>query len=200
MKPRALFRAITLFLVIACTGSADDPGSTTQPSVTTTAVPATTTVPSTPATTVATATTTASLPPTTLPDGPSGSGCAPGDAVALPEGEWFGLVESASASGIEFDLACWFVGEAAVEAAAEDGEESPPPNDYYVRNDNPLLRSIPVPPDLEVIWYPTGDPTSEATVAFSDWVDGVIGRGLQFGVWIEVIDGEVFSMREQWVP
>jgi hypothetical protein len=188
--------AVVLSLVVACTGSTQDSAGTMAPAVTTTAPTSSTLASSTSATTQVTTTT----PPTmTQPDGPSGSGCTPGDAVALPEGEWYGLVVTASASAIEFDLACWFTGDAAVEAAAEDGEE-PPPNDYYVRNDNPQLRSIPVSPDVEVIWYPTGDPTSEVTVTFAEWVDGVIGRGLLFGVWIDVIDGEVFSMREQWVP
>jgi hypothetical protein len=109
-------------------------------------------------------------------------------------------VVSASATAIEFDLACWFVGESAVDAAAEDGAESPPPNDYYVRNDNPQIRSLPVSPDTEVTWYPTGDPSSEEVVAFPDWVEGATARGLFFGVWLDVIDGEVFRIREQWVP
>jgi hypothetical protein len=38
---------------------------------------------------------------------------------------------------ITFDLIQFFTGEAATKAAAEDGEESPPPNDYYIRNVNP---------------------------------------------------------------
>jgi hypothetical protein len=106
---------------------------------------------------------------------------------------------TASPSGIEFDLACWFTGEPAVEAAAEDGAE-PPPNDYYVRNANPPIRSLPVSPETEVVWYPTEDPASEVIVTFSDWVDGVTSRGTFFGVWLDVIDGEVFRIREQWVP
>ena len=119
--------------------------------------------------------------------------------MSLPEGEWYGVVVSASPSGIEFDLACWFTGEAAVTAAEEDGAE-PPPNDYYARNDNSQIRSLPVSPEAEVTWYPTGDPTSEVTVTFAQWVDGVTSRGLFFGVWLGVIDGEVLRIREQWVP
>jgi len=108
---------------------------------------------------------------------------------------------SASQSGIEFDLACWFEGESAVEAAAEDGAESPPPNDYYVRDDNPQIRSLPVSSDTEVTWYPNpGDPTSEIVVAYPDWVEGVTARGLGYAAWLDVIDGEVVRIREQWVP
>jgi hypothetical protein len=173
---------------------------TTAPALTPAATTETTATTANATTTVATAATTIEASPTTtMPDGPSGSGCTPGDTISLPEGEWYGVVVSASPSGIEFDLACWFIGEPAVEAAAEDGAE-PPPNDYYVRNDNPQIRSLPVSPQTEVIWYPTGDPASEVIVTFSDWVDGVTSRGLVFGVWLDVIDGEVLRIREQWVP
>jgi hypothetical protein len=170
------------------------------PAVTMAPVSQTTATTANATTTVPTAATTIEAPATTtVPDGPSGSGCTPGEGVSLPEGEWYGVVMSASPSGIEFDLACWFVGEPAVEAASEDGAE-PPTNDYYVRNDNPQIRSLPVSPETEVVWYPTGDPASEVIVTFTDWVDGVTSRGLFFGVWLDVIDGEVFRIREQWVP
>lgn len=184
--------AFALALVVACTGTGDA-GDTTTSAVTTTPSTVTTTVSPGTSTTILATTTTTQRPTTTVPEGPSGSGCTQGDATFLPEGEWFGHVVSASGTAIEFDLACWFTGEAAAIAAAEDGEESPPPNDYYVRNDDPLVRSLPVSPDVEVTWYPTGDPTSEVTVAFSEWIDGVTTRGLSFGVWLEVIDGEVLN-------
>lgn len=140
--------------------------------------------------------------PTTLPanDGPSGSGCTPDSAATLPEGEWFGFVDATSANGLEFDLACWFTGESAVEAAAEDGEESPPPNDYYIRNDNPQIRSLSVSSAARVTWYPDGSPTSETESGFEEWAGAMPARGLMFGVWLRVIDGEVHQIREQWVP
>ena len=84
-------------------------------------------------------------------------------------------------------------------AAAEDGAE-PPPNDYYVRNENSQVRSLSVSAETESIWFPTGDPASEVTTTFADWVEGANSRGLLYGVWLEVIDGEVFRLREQWVP
>jgi hypothetical protein len=192
---------IALVLVAACAGSDATVTETTTSAVTTSRPTVTTATSADQITTVATLVTTTGTasPTTTTPDGPSGSGCTPGDAVSLPEGEWYGVVVSASPSGIEFDLACWFTGEAAIAAAAEDGAEDPP-NDYYVRNDNPQIRSLPVGAEAEVTWYPTGDPASEATVTFEEWVAGTISRGLLFGLWLDVIDGEVFRIREQWVP
>jgi hypothetical protein len=203
--PRSLIGMIALALVTACSGSSGGEAATTTsaattaaPTVTTTATTHPTTIATTPATTTVTTT---GASPTTIapPNGPTGSGCTPGDAVVLSEGEWYGVVVSTSPSGIEFDLACWFTGEAAVVAAAEDGAE-PPPNDYYVRNENPQVRSLSVSGETEVIWYPTGDPSSEIMVTFADWVEGANARGLFFDVWLEIIDGEVFRIREQWVP
>jgi hypothetical protein len=191
-------------LFVSCNGVAETPEP--SPVSTTTLLPAVSTSTSVTAPTTTLPLTTSTAPPSTAPpgtapaDGASGSGCSPGDGATLPEGEWFGFVQSTSASSIEFDLACWFTGEAAVDAAAEDGEESPPPNDYYIRNDNPLIRSLAVSSAAEVTWYPTGDPASEAVVSFEEWAEEVVGRGFMFGVWLDVIDGQVLEIREQWVP
>jgi hypothetical protein len=192
---------LALALIAACSGptAVETTTSTLAPVSTSTTAASTSTTATSPLTT--STSTPATSPPTTAPDdGASGSGCTPGDAVTLPEGEWFGLVVSTSPTGIVFDLACWFTGEAAIDAAAEDGEESPPPNDYYVRNENPQTRSLAVSAEALVVWYPTGDPASETEVPFQEWVDELVGRGFMFGVWLDVIDGEVLGIREQWVP
>lgn len=204
MSRRLIAVVLSLVLGVGCSGSSGV-SQTIAPEVTVTTIALSTTAPTVASSTTSTTTvvTTEAPAPTTTaqPSGPSGSGCTPGETIALPEGEWYGSVVSASASAIEFDLACWFTGEAAVDAAAEDGAESPPPNDYYVRNDNALIRSLPVSPDTEVTWYPVGgDPTSEEVATFQDWVEGAAARGYFLAVWLEVIDGEVIRIREQWVP
>jgi hypothetical protein len=51
---------------------------------------------------------------------------------------------------VTFDLIQYLTGDAATRAAAEDGEESPPPNDYYIRNVNPRLRTLPVRADASI--------------------------------------------------
>ncbi|HEY7469236.1 MAG TPA: hypothetical protein VIC07_06880 [Acidimicrobiia bacterium] len=170
--------------------------STTSPATTTSSPPASTTSTAGVTTTFGgTATTTAENP-----DGAEGSGCAPGSDTSLPDGRWYGYVISSTETTIDFDLACWFSGEAAIDAAAEDGEESPPPNDYYVRNENDRTRTIDVPPETVVVFYPTGDPTGETSGTFADWRAMVGERGPFFGVWLDVVDGEVSAMTEQWVP
>ena len=204
MKRRTLMGAtglLALSLVgAACDASASPTtlpgeGSTTTIDVTTTEQTTTTTVASDTTTTQATTTTTGSVL-----DEAEGSGCTPGQGD-LPDGEWFGYALTTGTDEIEFDLACWFTGDAAARAAAEDGEESPPPNDYYVRNTNETTRTVSVAADADVVWYPNfGDPTSETTVDYSDWIDEAEDRDFMPGIWIVIDDGEVVTISEQWVP
>ena len=130
---------------------------------------------------------------------PEGSGCAV-DGDTLPDGRWFGMVTSASSTGIEFDLACWFTGDAAVRAAAQDGEESPPPNDYYVRNQSTRTRSVTVDRDATVEWVKEmGDPTTVTRTGFGPWREARVD-GFLLGVWLDVKGGTVHAITEQWVP
>jgi hypothetical protein len=47
---------------------------------------------------------------------------------------------------ITFDLIQFYWGDDATREAAKDHQESPPPNDYYIRNINPGLRTLPCGP------------------------------------------------------
>lgn len=215
-----LLSAFAIALIVAgCGGTGSDTSSTTSTTAaTTTAAPGTTaaatttteatttTAEATTTTTEATATTTTTttteattttIDVNTLADG---SGCTPG-TDELGNGIWFGYVDSADATTIEFDLACWFTGDAAAQAAAEDGEESPPPNDYYVRNVNPQLRTITIASTAEVSWMPNpGDPSTQTVVPYADWLTGRMTRGYQPGVWVTIEGGEATFIEEQYVP
>lgn len=132
-------------------------------------------------------------------DDASGSGCTPG-TEQLPDGDWFGYVDSASAAHIEFDLACWFSGTTAADAAAEDGEESPPPNDYYVRNSSGDLRTVSVNAAAEVSkLVDAGGPDLES-VTYDIWSSEWSSLDYQPGVWITVEGGAIVSIVEQYVP
>jgi hypothetical protein len=138
--------------------------------------------------------------PVSVVDRASWSGCAP-PTGALPDGRWFGYVTDAEVGAVSFDLACWFTGQAAVDAAAEDGAESPPPNDYHVRNDSDLVRSVPAGDDATVSWLPDpGDPSTTETIDYTTWTDVREGRSYLPGVWLEVVDGELSTVAEQYVP
>ncbi len=129
----------------------------------------------------------------------SGSGCTPG-TEELPDGEWFGFAAAAGPDEVQFDLACWFSASAAADAAAEDGSESPPPNDYYVRNESDQLRDVPVAAGTEVAQLsPTGGPDS-TIVDYGTWATGWSSRDYQPSMWITITGGEIVSIVEQYVP
>lgn len=137
-------------------------------------------------------------PPTASGPVPEGSGCSPqGDT--LPDGTWFGLISEATPEAIEFDLACWFVGEDAEQAAAEDGF-GPVYNDYYVRNASDRLRTVPAAEGAEVAFHREGIPDQVEKVTLAEYIAAVEERGYVFGVWLTVEDGKVTQVREQWVP
>jgi hypothetical protein len=201
--------ALLLLIVGGCGDGSTVSVSTTSPTQTTsssaavtstTSPPATTTTTQAVTTTVGTATTVPATTTTVETGGAEGSGCSPGTTASLPDGRWFGLVTMTNSDSIEFDLACWFSGQAAVEAAAEDGEESPPPNDYYVRNRSQVTRTVPVVADAQTVYYPTGDPSGGTKGSFADWREVVDSRGPWFGIWIVIEGGEAVAIEEQWVP
>ena len=51
---------------------------------------------------------------------------------------------------VTFDLIQFFQGDQATIEAAKDHQESPPPNDYYIRNITPRLRTRPVLADAPI--------------------------------------------------
>lgn len=196
---RILWALALVLFVVACNGE----GAQTTTTTTTSLAPSTTdTAPvSTTSTEAPTTTSTGAASTTTIVDplAPEGSGCTPGTEV-LPDGLWFGVAHEYDENGIAFDLACWFTGEAAVVAAAEDGAESPPPNDYYVRNKNEQLRLLAVVQSVPVVWYPTGDPNRPATGSYSEWITFLDTQQFRNAIWVTIADGTVTMIEEQWVP
>lgn len=135
------------------------------------------------------------------PDVPrvEGSGCDPVEGP-LPDGLWFGTVVELSEDELVIDVACWFTGEDAVLAAEEDGAESPPPNDYYVRDTSDDTNTVPVAPDATTLFYLSGEPT-ETTGTISDLLAASESRpDYPYGIWVEIAGGVVVSVQEQWVP
>ena len=127
-----------------------------------------------------------------------GSGCTPG-TDHLPDGIWYGTVVEAGPDQLDFDLACWFVGDAATAAAAEDGE--PPPNDFYIRNTSARIRQLRIAEDTPVTWYGTGagDPLNPETIRYTEWRRFEQDRACCLGVWITVSGGAITTLAEQWV-
>ncbi len=142
-------------------------------------------------------------PPDPLPGsgGAAGSGCAPG-TEDLPDGVWYGYVTEIRPDSVVFDLACFFFGDVAWEKAAETGEEAP--NDVWIVNENPRLRTLEVAGDA-VVWSITADPTlGRQGVAFGDWPTSpntyIPCPGEFCGVWLYVNGGRVTEIGEQYLP
>ncbi len=164
-------------------------------------------------------------------------------AAAYPDGETIGVddvrhemevaVEFAflthvSASEIVADYAQWLTGDEANQAAFEDGVigsvEEGVPNDYYIRNVNPRLRTLPLSGDVAVWLVSAAGPVMSVAVEVDEWLalfnDGVpwdyeteeppsfepphydyFGSGTVYaGYWLIIVDGEVIAIERQYVP
>lgn len=99
---------------------------------------------------------TPSVTPTVTPS-PTAS---PEPGNALPDGRSFvyakKVVQSNGARSLTFDLALFLTDQAATDAAKAHGDDSPPPNGYYIVNDNPLLRTVAMSPTASIRYFPSG--------------------------------------------
>jgi hypothetical protein len=153
-------------------------------------------------------------PTDTGPTAPTGATGETGTPPAeLEDGEHFGFVEEVDASGgtLVLDLAYFLTGEAANEAAAERGDEVPVPNDYYIVNDNPRLRTLTLADDLALRVYDwnrccdrrfDGDLETFAQAIEEGQVDsdGFLYQGHFSPYWLTVENGEVVRIEEQYLP
>jgi hypothetical protein len=148
----------------------------------------------------ATATTAAPAPT------PTAAGTATTEPAVLADGRHPVYIKTVDASGrtVTFDLIQFFMGDAATKAAAEDGEESPPPNDYYIRNVNPRLRTLPVqagaPITVNVLAsQETGSAVKNVSVDLEKLASYFPNSGTS-PFWITVAQGQVTRMEQQYLP
>lgn len=105
---------------------------------------------------------------------------------------------------ITFDLIQFFTGDAATKAAAEDGEESPPPNDYYIRNVNSRLRTLPVRSDAPITVNvlaagSTGSATKDVALTLAELATYFPNSGTA-PFWLTVDQGQVTKAAQQFLP
>jgi hypothetical protein len=105
---------------------------------------------------------------------------------------------------ITFDLIQLYWGDDATTEAAKDHQESPPPNDYYIRNVNPRLRTMSVWADAPITCNTlTAGYTGSATKNVRLPLDRLAivlphdGGGL---FWITVRHDQVVKIAEQYLP
>jgi hypothetical protein len=146
----------------------------------------------------ATATTAA---PTSTAGGPTTS-----EPVVLADGRHPVFLKSVDPDQktITFDLIQFYTGDAATRAAAEDNEESPPPNDYYIRNVNPRLRTLTVRADAPITVnvlaaQSTGSATKDVSVTLAKLATWFPNPGTP-PFWITVEQGQVAKIAQQFLP
>ncbi len=132
---------------------------------------------------------------------PVGSGCSPGTPTTLPDGRWFGELRSidTAASTVGLDLECLFTGDAANAAATADGaSEVPVPDDVYIRNESPTIRTLHAVPLVSVglLQNDGGSTSYEPTQSGV----GAAGPLVDRSVWVHVVDGWVVAIQQQYFP
>jgi hypothetical protein len=168
-------------------------GDESAPSTSPTA-PATTDadVPSTPAPTVPPTTTT--VAPTTTP--------------ALEDGRHAAMITGldAAAGTLQVDVIQFLTGGAAIAAWDEAHPDDPggPPNDYFIVNDNPRLRVLPVATGVTVTVV---DGVEQHEIAWADLPARLAGAPMTVGnavwpnpFWLTVSDGTITAIDEQYIP
>ena len=132
----------------------------------------------------------------------------------LADGRYFGTFAALDATQeppkLVIDVAQWFTGPAADAAAEQDGVlppgESHVPNDFYIRNEDPRWRMLPIDPSTKVslVTYPFGQIDAPRVVTLERF--GILystsdkGSLSLFPYWITVRDGVVVAIEEQYIP
>jgi hypothetical protein len=130
-----------------------------------------------------------------------------GQRVVLPDGRHPVRITTVDPDRrtITFDLIQLYWGDDAAREAAKDHKESPPPNDYYIRNVNPRLRTLPVRADATITTNTlTAGYTGSATkgIRLPLWRLAIVMQATHNSppFWITVHHGEVVKITEQYVP
>lgn len=136
---------------------------------------------------------------------------SPSPTPELEDGRHFGYIRSIDTASqtMVFDLAYFLTGDEANEAAEEHGDEVPVPNDYYIVNDNPKLRTLAVAPDVRIWvidWGNCCDPVEGEVQPFVDAFEtkqhawDAMYQGAESQYWLTVDGGVVVEIEEQFLP
>lgn len=117
-----------------------------------------------------------------------GSGCSPG-SPHLPDGIWFGQIQTPSALALEFDLMCF--------APTPEGEDGV----GRFTNDNPQLRYVPV--STAAIVHAVAPDGFWMPMPYVDWYqdpgrEGFCPADICWSVWLYVNNGHVTEVVQLW--
>jgi hypothetical protein len=166
-------------------------------------------------TTTAATSTPGATPPPTQSQAPTTSQTPTGTASPSPvleDGRSPVYVTAIDLPGrtVTFDLIQFLTGEEAKRAYTTDHPEDPgwPPNDHYIVNESPRLRTLPVigAVDVTVIWLDGRNPSAE-TIPFEELPGYFAGHlapddpHLWYDpFWLTVDNGDVVAIEEQFIP
>jgi hypothetical protein len=137
---------------------------------------------------------------------PATDGAAPPTVERQP-GMVVAVTGAPGAYVLRIDYVLFLTGAEANAAATAHGDESPPPNGYYVVNDNPRIREFPIQSGIPVSVVTNDDGTSDSdghTITLAQWVAALGGpsadayKGSIY--WITISDGTITAIEAQYVP
>lgn len=136
--------------------------------------------------------------------GDGGSAPAPSGPDTADDGRQFLKISRMYKEGgeikAEVDFMQLFMGQEAWDEAAARGEEAP--NDYYVVNDNPRLRTFPVNANADVEVAFGGDPNATEVMTGEQFYDRVLAEpGVKgWGYYFVIAGGRVTAIENFWTP
>jgi hypothetical protein len=135
--------------------------------------------------------------------------------AAGESGRQFGFITKVEKSGgttyVTIDYAQFLTGKAAADAAAAHGDESPPPNDYYILNESKKLRRFGVKAGIKVKIVNNADGGSDPSghlvslQSFSDSFNGVGGGNLESALngspyFVVLKSGTITAIEQVYLP
>jgi hypothetical protein len=152
-----------------------------------------------------TASPSASAEPTASDLGSPSASATPSSEPVLVDGRHFVFARSARAApaSLRFDLAEFLTDEAAQDAAEEHGDDAT--DGYYIVNDNPRLRTLPVAGDVRVRYIPVSaccDLVPGTWDQFAEAVNAAAPTDLDASApwWITVRDEQIVRIEQQYLP
>jgi hypothetical protein len=127
------------------------------------------------------------------------------EAGALINGKHPGYLTAVNVESrrLTIDVVQFFTGTAAADAARQDGSaEVPPPNDYWIRNANKLLRTLPIATDATITvnilaGETSGDSAKDVAVDLAQLAGYNLANHL---FWVTVDNGTITGIAEQFLP
>jgi hypothetical protein len=122
------------------------------------------------------------------------------EPAALADGRHPVLLKRVDSGGrtVTFDLIQFYQGEQAAIEAAKDRQESPPPNDVYIRNVNSRLRTLPVAADATITANGLLATQTDTPVTLTKLAS--LTRSYSPVFRITVRNGQVVKIAEVWLP